>query len=232
MACPGSVYNVASCISMDGNMKRKNNEVAVGRHTEELAESWRRERPDLDLEDFLLGIYLMRIGRLLDDAYDRMCREIFGVSGADMRVLFALRRAGPPYARRPTDLFRALLVTSGAMTKQVDRLSGLQFVERRRDPRQATGLLIQLTKLGLRVANQASESLAKHSLIAPATASMSASDRASGERFCQQLLAALDATEVPISSLSERVDESAKAWDLPRKVSRKRSRSTRGSDVA
>ena len=208
-------------------MKAKNNEAPVGRHTEELAESWRRERPDLNLEDFLLGIYLMRIGRLLDDAYDRMCRATFGVSGADMRVLFALRRAGSPYARRPTDLFRALLVTSGAMTKQVDRLSGLQFVERRRDPRQATGLLIQLTKQGLKVANQASESLAKHSLIASATASMSATERASGERFCQQLLAALDATELPVAAPNEKVDESDKAWDLPRKVVRRPVRSTR-----
>ena len=198
-------------------MKAKKNERQVGRHTEELAESWRRERPDLDLEDFLLGIYLMRVGRLLDDAYDRMCRATFGISGADMRVLFALRRAGAPYARRPTDLFRALLVTSGAMTKQVDRLSGLQFVERRRDPGQAVGLLIQLTKQGLKVANQASESLVKHSLIASATASMSASDRASGERFCERLLSALDATEVPLAAPAPGVDESGKAWDLPRK---------------
>jgi DNA-binding MarR family transcriptional regulator len=209
-------------------MKVKKSETRIGRHTEELAESWRRERPDLDLEDFLLGIYLMRIGRLLDDAYDRMCRATFGISGADMRVLFALRRAGVPYARRPTDLFRALLVTSGAMTKQVDRLSGLKFVERHRDPAQAVGLLIQLTKQGLRVANQASESLAKHSLIASATASMSAADRATGERFCERLLSALDATEVPPSVHTERVDESNKAWDLPRKEKRsKAERSTR-----
>ena len=51
-------------------------------------------------------------------------------SGADMRVLFALRRAGKPYAWRPTDLFRAHLVTSGAITKQVGRLTSLGFVER------------------------------------------------------------------------------------------------------
>jgi DNA-binding MarR family transcriptional regulator len=198
-------------------MKAKKSESQIGRHTEELAESWRRERPDLDLEDFLLGIYLMRIGRLLDDAYDRMCHATYGISGADMRVLFALRRAGAPYARRPTDLFRALLVTSGAMTKQVDRLSALQFVERRRDPAQAVGLMIQLTKQGLRVANQAAESLAKHSLIGSATASMSASELTSGERFCHRLLSALDATEAPSTPGNERVDESKTAWDLPRK---------------
>jgi DNA-binding MarR family transcriptional regulator len=201
-------------------MKMKKNESQLGKHTEELAESWRRERPDLDLEDFLLGIYLMRIGRLLDDAYDRMCHATFGISGADMRVLFALRRAGAPYARRPTDLFRALLVTSGAMSKQVDRLSALELVERRRDPAQAVGLMIQLTKQGLKVANQAAESLAKHSLIAPATASMGAADRASGEKFCHRLLSALDATEAAPGVVNEKVDESHGAWDLPRKQTR------------
>jgi DNA-binding MarR family transcriptional regulator len=201
-------------------MKPKKAEPVVRRHTEELAESWRRERPDLDLEDFLLGIYVMRLGRLLDDAYDRMCRSTFDVSGADMRVLFALRRAGAPYARRPTDLFRALLVTSGAMTKQVDRLSGMQLVERRRDPGQSAGLLIQLTKQGLKVANQATELLAKQSLIASATESMSAAERSSGERFCRRLLEALDATEVPFTAPAKGVDEAQQPWDLPRKLSR------------
>jgi DNA-binding MarR family transcriptional regulator len=215
-------------------MKTKKLDPKGGRHTQGLAESWRRERPDLDLADFLLGIYLMRIGRLLDDAYDRMCRATFGVSGADMRVLFALRRAGPPYARRPTDLFRALLVTSGAMTKQVDRLSGLHFVERRRDPGQSVGLLIQLTKQGLKVANQASESLARRSLIGSATASMGAADRAAGEQFCEKLLAELDATEVPSSALNEGVDEANRPWDLPRKVARRKSadRATRKAKTA
>src|SRR5690606_34252964 len=94
-------------------------------HVQDIAESWRRERPDLDLQDFLLAIFAMRLGRKVDDKYDRMCRERWKISGADMRVLFALRRAGKPYARRPTDLFRALLVTSGAITKQVDRLIDL-----------------------------------------------------------------------------------------------------------
>jgi hypothetical protein len=99
-------------------------------HIQDIIESWKRERPDLDLSDFLLAIYVMRLGRVVDDVYDRMSRKRLGISGADMRVLFALRRAGKPCARRPTDLFRALLVTSGAMTKQVDRLSDFGFVER------------------------------------------------------------------------------------------------------
>ena len=83
----------------------------------EITREWERERPDLDLRDFLLAIYLRRLGRLIENEYNRMCQARFGMSAWDMRVLLALRRGGPPYAMRPTDLFEALLVTSGAVTK-------------------------------------------------------------------------------------------------------------------
>ena len=36
---------------------------------------WQRERGELDLENFLLSIYFMRLGTLVERAYDRMCRE-------------------------------------------------------------------------------------------------------------------------------------------------------------
>jgi len=166
-------------------------------HTQELAASWRRELPGRELSDFLLAIYLMRLGRLLDETYDQMCRTTYKVSGADMRVLFALRRAGAPYTRRPTDLFRSLLVTSGAMTKQVDRLERLGLVERRPDPAYSGGLLIRLTTRGLKVANAAAETLAIHSPAIPAVSGMSKADRYAVQRLCEHMLIALDKTTVP-----------------------------------
>ena len=59
-----------------------------------------------------------------------MCVHRFGVRAQDMRLLFALRRGGAPFAKRPTDLFKATLVTSGAITKQVDRLAKKKLVRR------------------------------------------------------------------------------------------------------
>jgi DNA-binding MarR family transcriptional regulator len=84
----------------------------------EISRQWRRVRPDLDLQNFLLEIYLMRIGRVIEARFSKMCVRRFGMRAQDMRVLLALRRGGSPFAKRPTDLFRALLVTSGAITKQ------------------------------------------------------------------------------------------------------------------
>src|SRR4051812_20506242 len=87
-------------------------------YIDEITADWRRERPDLDLDKLLLAIYLQRLGILISNDFARYCQTQFKMSAADLRVLLALRRVGPPYSRRPTDLFRALLVTSGAVTKQ------------------------------------------------------------------------------------------------------------------
>jgi DNA-binding MarR family transcriptional regulator len=168
-----------------------------GSHVEDVMESWRRERPDLDLSVFLLAIIAMRLGRRVDDKYDRLCRERYNISGADMRVLFALRRAGKPYARRPTDLFRALLVTSGAMTKQVDRLVEIGFVVREADQSDDDNarVRIQLTPAGLRVVNQATDLLSKHSPLAPGLGALSRTDRATLERLLPKVLIALEAAD-------------------------------------
>jgi len=155
---------------------------------EEITSAWKRERPDLDLSDFLLCIYLMRLGRRVDSAYDLMCRTEFGISGPDMRVLFALRRSGSPYARRPTDLYMSTLVTSGAITKQVDRLQELGFVERKENSSDQKSVMIQLTRRGLRAADKATDILAKQSVISTATRRLSARDRTAAERLVKMLL--------------------------------------------
>ena len=165
----------------------------AGSHVEDVMESWRRERPDLDLSVFLLAIIAMRLGRQVDDKYDRLCRERYNISGADMRVLFALRRAGKPYARRPTDLFRALLVTSGAMTKQVDRLVEMGFVVRDADQTDDNARVrIQLTAAGLRVVNQATELLSKHSPLAPGLTALNRTELATLERLLPKVLISLE----------------------------------------
>jgi len=159
---------------------------------------WLREREDLDLQNFLLAIYFMRLGTLVDRAYDRYCQKEFGINGGDMRLMLALRRSGPPYVKRPTDLFRALLVTSGAITKKVDRLVQARFVERSPDPSHSGGFLIQLTKRGLHVVEKAIEHLANHSALAPAMTQLSASDRKQGTQFALRMLSALEQSEAEV----------------------------------
>ena len=134
----------------------------------------------------------MRLGRMLDAADDRICRDTAGISGADLRVLLALRRSGTPYEKRPTDLFRALLVTSGAITKQVDRLQDAGFVVRHPDPSFGGGFLVQLTKKGKTVAERTVKTLATRGLMSEASQVLSKTDLGELLRITETILVALE----------------------------------------
>lgn len=115
-----------------------------------IAEQWARERPDLDVGPMLV------IGRLhrAADILDQRLRDVFaraGLGNGDFDVLAALRRAGAPYTLTPTELGAAMMVTSGAVTKRVDRLERLGLVERRVADGDGRGRLITLTKAGRRL---------------------------------------------------------------------------------
>ncbi len=159
---------------------------------ETIAMQWQREKPELDLRNFLLAIYFMRLGTMVDRAFDRMCRTRYQINGGDMRVLLALRRSGHPYARRPTDLFRALLVTSGAITKKVDRLVDKGYAERRDDPAHSGGFLVHLTRKGLKVVDEAVLALAEESALAPATAQFDSKELDTISDYTLRILAAFD----------------------------------------
>ena len=167
---------------------------------------WQTERQDLDLQNFLLAIYFMRLGTLVDRAYDRHCQKEYGINGGDMRLMLALRRSGPPYVKRPTDLFRALLVTSGAITKKVDRLVEAGYVERLQDPSHSGGFLVHLTKKGLQIVELAVEHLANHSALAPAMSQLSPEDRERGTQFALRVLSTLESSEM---GLEDEIDPPA-----------------------
>lgn len=176
-------------------------------HIELITMQWQHERNDLDLSNFLMAIYFMRLGTLVERSFDRMCQRQWNISGSDMRVLLALRRGGPPYAKRPTDLYRALIVTSGAITKKIDRLAGQGMVERMLDPSHAGGFIVHLTKKGLDTVEQAVVKLAEESSIAPAMARFSEEERAAGSDFCLRTLALME--ELVLPAMEDDDEESA-----------------------
>jgi DNA-binding MarR family transcriptional regulator len=98
-------------------------------HVGRILAQWRRERPDLDVSP--LGV----VGRLhrLADRLNVELRALFaqaGLSDGDFDVLASLRRAGAPYALTPGELAATTMVTSGAVTKRVDRLEAQGYVSR------------------------------------------------------------------------------------------------------
>ena len=118
-------------------------------HVGRILEQWRVERPDLDTSP--MGV----IGRLhrLADRLDAELRPVFaeaGLSDGDFDVLASLRRAGAPYELTPGELGASTMVTSGAVTKRVDRLVAAGYVERRVCDDDARSRRVRLTDEGLR----------------------------------------------------------------------------------
>lgn len=121
---------------------------------------WEKERPDLDLSTLFFSITVLRLAKIIEDDFDKRCRARHDLGSNDVRVLLALRRSGEPYSLRPTDIFQALLITAGAVTKQVDRLSARGLVRRKLNPTHAGGAIVQLTPKGKYVADDIADMVA------------------------------------------------------------------------
>ncbi|NKI73270.1 MarR family transcriptional regulator [Dickeya sp. CFBP 2040] len=111
-------------------------------------EQWQRERPDIN--PFPMQV----VGRLLE-ATLRLERDYlnplfarFGLRPGEFDVLATLRRNGAPYALTPTQLYEALMISSGGMTNRIDRLERAQWVARQSNPQDRRGTLVTLTEKG------------------------------------------------------------------------------------
>lgn len=74
-----------------------------------------------------------------------------GVNGGEFDVLAALRRAGRPYRLTPTELGKALMVTSGGMTKRLTALERRGLIRREPDPNDRRSTAVSLTREGKRL---------------------------------------------------------------------------------
>ncbi|TXR52791.1 MarR family winged helix-turn-helix transcriptional regulator [Quadrisphaera setariae] len=107
--------------------------------------AWARERPDVDTAP--VGV----IGRLhrLAAALTRELEAVFaahGLSEGDFDVLATLRRSGSE--RTAGELAAATMVTSGGLTKRLDRLERAGLVVRRTSERDGRGRVVSLTAAG------------------------------------------------------------------------------------
>jgi DNA-binding MarR family transcriptional regulator len=175
---------------------------------EDVEAAWAREFPDMKLDGFLMGAVLMRMGRIVEKHFSDLCTTRFGIIGPEIMLLMALRRLGPPYSVRPAQLKRLLLLTSGAVTKQIDRLSGKGLVERLPDPSSLNGQLISLTDAGRAVTDQAMSMLSKDSVAVSAFLSLPSSLAEQGWKFCHAMVDQLEAQEGPGSDRKTPADGS------------------------
>lgn len=96
---------------------------------DKLVSDWNTERPDLNVESMHVVGRLLKLGKILErTANDRI--KDSGIHYTDLDVLATLKRSGPPYELSPKDLMASVLISSGAMTALLLRLSELELIYR------------------------------------------------------------------------------------------------------
>jgi DNA-binding MarR family transcriptional regulator len=116
-------------------------------HVDLVLAEWQRQGVPLDSSPVAVVARVGRAAALLDRGLNSNFAR-FGLNRTDWDILASLRRVGAPYRRSPTELYRALMRTSGGMTHLVDRLEREGLVERVADPDDRRGLLVGLTRKG------------------------------------------------------------------------------------
>lgn len=114
---------------------------------------WRDQFAGEDIDALMLGVRIRRLAMLLDEISIKEC-EAAGLKYNEMLLMMALRRVGPPYALRPTDILKMHSVTSGTVTYRIDQLTKQDLAERAPDPVDRRGYLIRLTPRGLGLIDQ------------------------------------------------------------------------------
>lgn len=123
---------------------------------DDILEQWHRERPDLDPAPIGVIGRISRLAREIEQRLEIVYRE-HGLEPGWHDVLATLRRSGPPFRLRPSDLTTALMLTSSGTTKRLDRLERAGLVERSADPHDRRAVAISLTVDGLALIDRVTE---------------------------------------------------------------------------
>lgn len=123
-------------------------------HIDRLQAQWARELPDVDTR----GMEVLGRARRIVLRSRPAIEGVFahhGLDAGEFDVLSTLRRSGPPYSLRPTELYRSLMISSGGLTARLDRLVRGGMITRPPSPGDGRSLLVQLTDRGRTAAEAA-----------------------------------------------------------------------------
>lgn len=131
---------------------------------------WRRERPELDVSpQAVIG----RLHRLADYLREELIAGYrrYGLGEGEFDVLATLRRAGDPYRLAPGELAAHTMVTTGAISKRLDRLEAAGLVWRGASDHDGRGRVVGLTDAGRALIDTAFEVHMRneHRLLEPLT---------------------------------------------------------------
>ncbi|GAA2355048.1 MarR family winged helix-turn-helix transcriptional regulator [Dactylosporangium salmoneum] len=122
-------------------------------HVDAVVEEWRTPLPDVVGPPMELGKRIHRLAGRLQEVV-RTETAAAGRTPAEFDVLSALRRVGPPYALKPSELASGLLLTSGGISNVLRRLQQDGLIERAADPGDARVAWVRLSERGVPAAEK------------------------------------------------------------------------------
>ncbi len=121
-----------------------------------LISEWKQERPELDTSAMSVVGRILNLGKTLEKRAGNTLKNS-GIHYTDLDVLATLRRSGKPFELTPKELMRSVLITSGAMTALLERLTKLDFIYRAPDKKDGRIKRAGLTNKGKKVIDKAIE---------------------------------------------------------------------------
>jgi DNA-binding MarR family transcriptional regulator len=122
-------------------------------HVDRVRAQWRAVRPELDTSPAGIVARVGRLAAFFDQSINTLMGE-YGLTRSTWDILASLRRVGPPYELTPSELYRALMRSSGWMTNRLHELEEAGLIARQPDPGDGRGVLVQLTRDGVRLADE------------------------------------------------------------------------------
>ncbi|MGU3485216.1 MarR family winged helix-turn-helix transcriptional regulator [Enterobacter bugandensis] len=116
-------------------------------HVDFVVGQWSSAMPELDTSSMKIFGRMFRLLKHLGKEWTQAMAQ-FGFREGEFDVLATLRRAGEPYCLSPTELYKSLLITSGAMTNRVNHLERQGLIQRVADRADKRSTLVSLTPHG------------------------------------------------------------------------------------
>lgn len=114
---------------------------------EDTVERMHRNWPEASADQARRVMVLTRQARLIQDAAQAALQP-FGLTRSEFELLAALRSHAPPHRLTPSDLYDAMLMSSGGMTKLLKGLEARGFVSRPAGEGDRRSRPIELTQAG------------------------------------------------------------------------------------
>lgn len=117
-------------------------------HVDRLRVQWAAQQPGIDTSPMSVLGRVNRIAHLTGPAISDLMDK-FNIDRGEFDVLATLRRAGPPFTLKPTELYTSLMLSSGGLSNRLNRMKHKGLIKRSENKSDGRSQFVQLSKRGL-----------------------------------------------------------------------------------